>query len=215
MVSTLGAGGSYCCEIFNGKLYVVVSPQDDFNRDFDRRWRGVSGNIALYAHETRHVDGFPHVGGCPVFPDPNSNACDQIYDESKLSPYGIQWWLHAKWLSGDLYVGYSCLSASEVDEIWQWHASATDGYRLRFVSNPPPQQTKPPQPGGPCATATPTPTPTPSPSPTPQWQPVVLTAQQILEIKAWTVGGRTYVYVKPQFPDAAIAWLIGDKQLET
>src|SRR3989442_724445 len=36
----------------------------------------------------------------------------------------------------------------------------------------------------------------------PQWQAVVLTAQQIAQIKAWTVGGRTYVYVKPQFPDA-------------
>ena len=35
-----------------------------------------------------------------------------------------------------------------------------------------------------------------------QWQSVVLTAQQIAEIKAWTVGGRTFVYVKPQFPDA-------------
>ena len=42
----------------------------------------------------------------------------------------------------------------------------------------------------------------PSSAPTPQWQPVVLTAQQIAQIKAWTVGGRTYVYVKPQFPDA-------------
>ena len=34
------------------------------------------------------------------------------------------------------------------------------------------------------------------------WQPVALTAQQIAQIKVWTVGGRTYVYVKPQFPDA-------------
>ncbi|HVQ39513.1 MAG TPA: SBBP repeat-containing protein, partial [Pyrinomonadaceae bacterium] len=34
------------------------------------------------------------------------------------------------------------------------------------------------------------------------WQPVVLTAVRISEFKAWTVGGRTYVYVKPQFPDA-------------
>jgi hypothetical protein len=37
---------------------------------------------------------------------------------------------------------------------------------------------------------------------TPQWQPVVLTTQQIAQINTWTVGGRTYVYVKPQFPDA-------------
>jgi photosystem II stability/assembly factor-like uncharacterized protein len=34
------------------------------------------------------------------------------------------------------------------------------------------------------------------------WQPAVLTAAQIAELKAWTVGGRTSVYVKPQFPDA-------------
>src|SRR5688572_14363054 len=29
-------------------------------------------------------------------------------------------------------------------------------------------------------------------TPPPEWQPVVLTAQQIAQIKAWTVGGRTY-----------------------
>jgi hypothetical protein len=31
---------------------------------------------------------------------------------------------------------------------------------------------------------------------------VTLTAAQINQLKAWTVGGRTYIYVKPQFPDA-------------
>ncbi len=34
------------------------------------------------------------------------------------------------------------------------------------------------------------------------WQPVVLTAPQISELKAWTSGGRTYIYVKPQYPNA-------------
>ncbi len=43
---------------------------------------------------------------------------------------------------------------------------------------------------------------TSSSNPYSQWQPVVLTAAQIVEIKGWTVGGRTYVYVKPQYPDA-------------
>jgi uncharacterized repeat protein (TIGR01451 family) len=37
---------------------------------------------------------------------------------------------------------------------------------------------------------------------TPPWQTVALDQQQISQIKAWTVGGRTYVYVKPQFPNA-------------
>jgi uncharacterized protein DUF4214 len=31
---------------------------------------------------------------------------------------------------------------------------------------------------------------------------VVLTAQQIDQLKAWTVGGRTFIYVRPKFPDA-------------
>jgi uncharacterized protein DUF4214 len=38
--------------------------------------------------------------------------------------------------------------------------------------------------------------------PPPQWQAVALSVQQINQLKAWTVGGRTYVYVRPQFPDA-------------
>ncbi len=47
------------------------------------------------------------------------------------------------------------------------------------------------------ATATAAPSPSPSPG-----APAVLTADQVAEMKAWTVGGRTSVYVKPQFPDA-------------
>jgi plastocyanin len=57
--------------------------------------------------------------------------------------------------------------------------------------------------------STPTPSPSPSPSPSPQFQPVVLTASQIDQLKAWTLGGRTSVYVRPKFPDAGyriVSW---------
>jgi plastocyanin len=57
--------------------------------------------------------------------------------------------------------------------------------------------------------AAPTPSPSPSPSPSPQFQPVVLTASQIDQLKAWTLGGRTSVYVRPKFPDAGyriVSW---------
>lgn len=156
------AGGSYCCETFNAKLFVVVGAQDDFNRDFDRAWRGIAGNIDLYAHEARHVDGFPHVSGCGI-----TNGCDQTYDEGNLSPYGIQWWLNAQWLSGGLDVGYSCLSQTEVSDIAGWHlSSANSTFRDRFVDNMPPLLTMPSQPGGPCGAATPTPTRAPTPTPT-------------------------------------------------
>jgi len=39
-------------------------------------------------------------------------------------------------------------------------------------------------------------------SSTTPWQSAILTQNQIEQIKAWTVGGRTYVYVQPKFPNA-------------
>jgi hypothetical protein len=36
----------------------------------------------------------------------------------------------------------------------------------------------------------------------PFWQAVELTPLQVEQLKAWTVGGRTYVYLKPKFPNA-------------
>jgi hypothetical protein len=153
MVSKIGginisSGGSYCCQEIDGETYIVIGQQDDFNRDFDRTWRGISGNIGLYAHETRHVDGFPHVSGCGI-----PNGCDQTYDETNLSPYGIQWWLNANWLSGNLRVGFSCLDPSEVLDTANWHLSAANSFRDRFVDTKPPELTMPQQPGGPCQQA--------------------------------------------------------------
>jgi N-acetylneuraminic acid mutarotase len=46
------------------------------------------------------------------------------------------------------------------------------------------------------------------PSTAPPWQPVTLAANQI-ELKVWTVQGRTYAYVKTQFPNAGyrvVSW---------
>ena len=154
------AGGSYCCETYDDRLHIVVKVQDDFNRDFDRTWQGISGNIGLYMHETRHVDGFPHVSGCGI-----PNGCDQTYDETNLSPYGIQWWLEAHWLTGELYVGFSCLDSSDVQEIANWHLSGANSFRDRFVDTKPPELTMPENPGGLCIEPpTPSPTPTPTPS---------------------------------------------------
>jgi hypothetical protein len=174
------AGGSYCCESFGGKWYIVIGAQADGDRDFDREWRGLSTRVTLLAHETRHVQGYPHVGGCPLFPD-QTFGCDQTYDESDLSPYAIEWWLHSKWLSGELYIGFSCAAPQVVSQIASWHVQvANNDLRGRFVDNLPPVLSVPPQPGGACAgsgttptptptatgVATPTPTRTPSPTPT-------------------------------------------------
>ncbi len=178
------ANGSYCCEMFDGKWFVVVSSQSDLDRNPDRKWRGLSDRIAILGHETRHVDGFPHVGGCPLFPTA-SFGCDQSYDESNLSPYGIQWWLNAKWLSGEINVGYSCLSENAMIPIANAHLnSANNDFGRRFADGAPPVLTMPAQPGGPClgggATSSPTQTPgptstiapTPTAAPTPSATPI-------------------------------------------
>jgi uncharacterized repeat protein (TIGR01451 family) len=153
MISKIGginlsdtAGYSHCCTTIGGEKYIVIQTQDDFNRNFDRQWQGISGNLALVMHEVRHTDGFSHNSGCGI-----PNGCDATYDESNLSPYGIQWWLAKNWLYGDLYVGFSCNTTAAVNGIAYWHFSgANDQYRNRFTSNPPPLLTMPQSPGGVC-----------------------------------------------------------------
>ncbi len=146
------AANSYCCETSygDGRTYIVVKSQDDFNRDFDRSWRGIAGNIGLYVHETRHVDGYGHVA-CN-----GQSGQDQSYNQNDLTPFGIQWWLEKSWLMGDIYVGYSCLGSTEINEIAGWHlASANTVFSSRFCGNKPPQLTMPQLPGGQCAPSLP------------------------------------------------------------
>ena len=159
--------GSYCCETYGGAAFISVVAQNEWDRDDAREWRGLSGRIAIFGHETRHVDGFPHAGGCPMFPSVGF-GCDLTYDETNLSPYGIGWWLHEAWLSGDLAVGYACLSPIERTQIANWHIDrANNDFQGRFVTGAPPTLTMPAQPGGSCASASPTPTPSTSLAPSP------------------------------------------------
>ena len=136
---------SYCCDQYGGQLYIVVKSSDDFNRDFDRYWRGIAGNIGLYAHETRHVDGYGHVT-CN-----GQTGQDQSYNQNDLTPFGIQWWLEKSWLNGDIFVGSSCLDSAEAQEIADWHWSSAGVFSSRFCSTKPPQVTMPALPCGQCA----------------------------------------------------------------
>jgi hypothetical protein len=164
-------GGSYCCTNFNGKWYIAINAQSFFERDAAREWRGLSARISLIGHETRHVTGYPHVGGCPLFPT-QSFGCDQTYDIVDLSPYAIQWWLNSEWLSGGINVGYGCLEWNEVDTIATSHLNrANNDYGKRFVEQSPPALEMPSEPGGACPGGTPGETPpstqTPASTPTP------------------------------------------------
>ncbi len=139
--------GASCCSQFPDGSYINVGMGDAFNRNFDRTWRGISGNIDLYGHETRHTQGFGHAGCCPV------QGCDITYDESNLSAYGIQYWLNRAWLTGEIEVGFPCGDPAEEIAIVNWHLNGANASINRFCTNPPPLVVQPPNPGGRCLTA--------------------------------------------------------------
>lgn len=97
---------NYCCVQVGapGAYQFSLAAANDTNHSYHRSFQGMSSLIALFAHEVRHRDNFPHDSLCGI-----SFGCDLTYDESNLSPYGIQYWLNAHWLSGDINVGVGCL----------------------------------------------------------------------------------------------------------
>jgi hypothetical protein len=140
IVGSTTSSGGYCCESLSDGLYMVFYPADDFNRDFDRGWAGILDNITFYAHEARHVDGFPHVSCCGI-----TNGCDQTFDPANLSPYGIQWWINDLCVTGVIDVGLGCLPQGEADQILSYQTvGLNDQYRLRFCTNAPAEVAQPP-----------------------------------------------------------------------
>ena len=142
-----GLVGGYCCNTIAGKRYIAVAARDADNRNFDRTWSGISGKINFFAHEARHVDGFPHSSCCGI-----ANGCDDSFDQGNLSAYAVQWWLIKLWLDGTINVGYECLpSASEVSSTTNGFVESLNGqFRGRFCTNLPPLVTAPANAGGAC-----------------------------------------------------------------
>ncbi|HEX7680119.1 MAG TPA: hypothetical protein VF713_18455 [Thermoanaerobaculia bacterium] len=136
-----------CCDTWpDGRLYMTLTTSDDTNLQYHKTWEGISVFIALLMHEARHVDGFAHVGCCPV----GGVGCDPVYDESNLSPYGIQYWLEKSFLDGTIHTGYTCLSAARTSAIKSWLRGAANGGVDRFCSSPPPLLTDTNNPPPPC-----------------------------------------------------------------
>jgi hypothetical protein len=131
-----GVVGGYCCEEIDGKIFFVIGTADEMNREYDKTWVGISGNIDFYAHEVRHMDegNFPHSSCCGI-----ANGCDDVYDENNLSPYGVQFWLNKSWLTGYINVGVrASYNSSEIDNIIFTHLiSCNKGFRTRFCNNKP------------------------------------------------------------------------------
>ncbi len=171
-INIVKGGTSYCCEYYgptlhvpppppppgqpppqpppppwnyNKYIFIAVAEQDAQNRDFDRTWYGISGNIGLYAHEVRHVDGFSHASCCGI-----EGGCDERFDLRALSPYGLQWWLQRLWLNGTINVGVSCLPPVEAQALTRSLVADLNFGAARFCAPKPPQTIAPPAPFGRC-----------------------------------------------------------------
>jgi len=143
-----GVVGGWCCTEIDGRMFFVGGTHDDYNREFDKTWDGISNVMAFYAHERRHMDdgGFPHSSCCGI-----ANGCDDHFDPNNLSTYAVQWWLEKCWLEGDINVGVGCLSQALIQQDALWHQGAANGqYASRFCYTKPPVLTMPATPGGPC-----------------------------------------------------------------
>jgi hypothetical protein len=133
-ISTSMTSGGYCCDYDDGKVFVVTNNSDEHNREFDKKWQGISGDLDFVAHEVRHLDGpFYHTNCCV------SVSCDSIYDEDNLSCFGVQYWLNKSWLSGFITVGIRVShTREEIQQIYDWHMSALNQqFRERFCYNVP------------------------------------------------------------------------------
>ena len=141
---------SSCCftfELFVGRPYITIGKAaDDLNRQNRLTLKGVATIVALFGHETRHVDGFDHVSCCGL----GNAACDQTYDEANLSPYGIQYFLYRLWLNGEVNLGYSCLDPPVSADVSSWFLDSGNGYLARFCDLKPKQLSMPATPGGVC-----------------------------------------------------------------
>lgn len=145
-------GQLYCCDTFNGRLYVARSLYQGVG-SFPADWTWIAGSVAFFAHEIRHADrGSPgHTTGCPAFPLPTDpQGCDATYDPSNLGGYGVQYWLYSKWATGYLNIGIGCLPPATALDYATTMAAYANAYLPRFVSNPPPAVTATQPYGGLC-----------------------------------------------------------------
>lgn len=139
--------GLFCCTEYDGKLFISIGASSDANREFDKSWIGIAGNISVYAHEVRHAnsDGYPHSSCCGT-----TNGCDTTFDAANLSPYGVSWWLNNLWMNGTINVGYSCFPPQQRDDTTTWFLIELNTLRDRFCTNAPPSATASEYPGGAC-----------------------------------------------------------------
>lgn len=151
------SGDTECCEPYDNGTTISYSQPGDDQYPNDYFWGGITGQVAVFMHETRHapgnvnpstgVHGYPHVSCCPA----GAGACDDHYDEgTDMTPYAIQFWLFRAWLDNNVKTGWSCLPQSEFQPDAQYFQNAANDYDIRFCHSGPPPVTAPAEPGGVC-----------------------------------------------------------------
>jgi len=145
-----GSVAASCCITIGGQRYITEATiSNDLNRQYRLTAEGLAAHVALIAHEARHSEGngYPHVSCCGI-----TGGCDQSYDETNLSAYGIQYYLAKQWVTGAVNLGYSC-NPQQVATLGYAFLGLANVYPSRFCDNKPPALSLPSSPGGQCMPA--------------------------------------------------------------
>jgi hypothetical protein len=156
-INITSTGGDACCGPIDGDgrnyFYIrsYVTSGGPLTKDTWRSPAGVLARIALIAHERRHADGkeYNHVSCCHCCTD-NTEACDQEYKESNLSPYAIQYWLGKRIVDGTIYTGYSCSAPSVAESFKQNVRNFANADISHFCTKAPHELDDANNPAGPC-----------------------------------------------------------------
>ncbi|MCL4819808.1 MAG: hypothetical protein KJ067_11725 [Vicinamibacteria bacterium] len=137
--------GVSCCSQFGSRFFVNIPVGSEADRDFARGWLASASIVATLLHEARHRDGFTHSSCCGV-----PAGCDETYDESNLSAYGVHYWSMSAWLMGTINVGIGCQGRRDIQEWGGILHNTINGLARRFCTRAPEAVPYPTNLGGPC-----------------------------------------------------------------
>ena len=119
-----------CCAMLGGKSYIFFpGVTSEATRQYHLTLRGVFSNTALLGHEARHVDGYLHNSCCGI-----ANGCDTAYDETNLSTYGIQFYMHSLLLTGDWSLNIECLDPAQLGSLGAFQFGDANSFASRFCT---------------------------------------------------------------------------------
>lgn len=141
---------NYCCIDVPGRLPSVHLAGPWTLTPYQFVYDVLAGLVLLLSHEVRHTEGIGHIV-CEAGPKSGLPACDGDFDPSKLSAFGVAWWMARLIETGKINVGLSCTPDNA--QIAANFLYSENILSTEFMGIKPPLAAASALPGGPCLAA--------------------------------------------------------------